>query len=71
MAVIRKEAYYTSCNGVNSIRALIWQDDEKEPVAVIQIAHGLAEHRREPVPSLPADLHRMDGGGALAVFLRL
>ncbi len=44
MAVIRKEAFYTSCNGVNSIRALIWQDDEKETIGVVQIAHGLAEH---------------------------
>ena len=44
MSILRKEAYYTSCNGVNSIRALIWQDDEKDPVGVVQIAHGLAEH---------------------------
>jgi len=44
MAVIRKEAYYTSCNGVNQIRALIWQDDEAAPIGVIQIAHGVCEH---------------------------
>ena len=44
MSIIRKEAYYTSCNGSDKIRALIWQDDEKDPVAVVQIAHGLAEH---------------------------
>ena len=44
MAVIRKEAYYSSSNGVNKIRTLIWQDDEKAPVGVVQIAHGVAEH---------------------------
>ena len=44
MSIIRKEAYYTSCNGINSIRALIWQDDETPPVGVVQIAHGVAEH---------------------------
>ena len=44
MAVIRKEAYFSSSNSVNKIRTLIWQDDEKSPVGVIQIAHGVAEH---------------------------
>lgn len=44
MSVIRKEAYYSSSNGVNKIRALIWQDDEITPIGVIQIAHGVAEH---------------------------
>lgn len=44
MAVIRKEAYFSSSNGVNKIRTLIWQDDEKTPVGVVQIAHGVAEH---------------------------
>lgn len=44
MAVIRKEAYFTSSNGINSIRTLIWQDDEAAPVGVIQIAHGVSEH---------------------------
>ena len=44
MAVIRKEAYYSSSDGQNKIRALIWQDDEKTPAGVIQIAHGVAEH---------------------------
>ena len=44
MAIIRKDAYYTSCNGVNQIHAMIWQNDEMEPVGVLQIAHGIAEH---------------------------
>ncbi len=44
MAVIRKEAYFSSSNGVNKIRTLIWQDDKKTPVGVVQIAHGVAEH---------------------------
>ena len=44
MAIIRKEAYFSSSDGQNKIRTLIWQDDEKTPVGVIQIAHGIAEH---------------------------
>ncbi len=44
MAIVRKEAYFSSSNGVNEIRTLIWQDDEKSPVGVVQIAHGVAEH---------------------------
>ena len=44
MAVIRKEAYYSSANERNMIRTLIWQDDAVETVAVVQIAHGVAEH---------------------------
>lgn len=44
MAVIRKEAYYTSSNGINKVRALIWQDDKAAPIGVIQIAHGVCEH---------------------------
>ncbi len=44
MAIVRKEAYFSSSNGVNKIRTLIWQDDKKAPVGVVQIAHGVAEH---------------------------
>ncbi len=44
MAVIRKEAYYTSSNGINKVRTLIWQDESASPVGVIQIAHGVCEH---------------------------
>lgn len=44
MAIIRKEAYYSSSDGVHKIRTLIWQDSEIEPVGVVQIAHGVAEH---------------------------
>lgn len=44
MAIIRKEAYYTSSNGTNKVRALIWQDDTAAPIGVIQIAHGVCEH---------------------------
>ena len=44
MAIIKKEAYFNSSTGINKIRTLIWQDDEVTPVAVFQIAHGVAEH---------------------------
>ncbi|MGN0527075.1 MAG: alpha/beta fold hydrolase [Acutalibacteraceae bacterium] len=44
MAIIKKEAYFNSSTGVNKIRTLIWQDDDITPVAVLQIAHGVAEH---------------------------
>ncbi len=44
MAIIRKEAYYSSSNLVDNVRALIWQDDTAAPVGVVQIAHGVCEH---------------------------
>lgn len=44
MNIVRKEAFYKSCNGANSIRALIWNDEDAEPRGIIQIAHGLSEH---------------------------
>ena len=39
----REEFYYDSCDGKTKIRALKWKPD-KEPVAVFQIVHGMAEH---------------------------
>jgi len=44
VSVIKKEAYFNSSTGVNKIRTLIWLDDEKEPKAVVQLSHGMAEH---------------------------
>lgn len=44
MAIVKKEAYYKSDNGVNMIRTLIWQDDSVEPVGVVQLVHGVSEH---------------------------
>lgn len=44
MAIIRKDAYFLSSTGVNKIYCRIWQDDEVEPKAVFQIAHGVSEH---------------------------
>ena len=44
MAIIRKDAYFISSTGVNKIHCRIWQDDEKEPKAVFQIAHGVSEY---------------------------
>lgn len=44
MSIIRKEAYYSSSNGISKVRTLIWQDDKSTPIGVIQIAHGVCEH---------------------------
>lgn len=44
MAIIRKEAYFHSTNGKDMSRVLLWLDDEKEPLGVFQIAHGLTDH---------------------------
>lgn len=44
MSVNRKEAYFMSTTGKNKIRCLIWQDDSSFPIAIVQIAHGVAEH---------------------------
>ncbi|MBR5545095.1 MAG: alpha/beta fold hydrolase, partial [Clostridia bacterium] len=44
MALVRKEAYFNSSNGVNKIRTLIWEDDELTPIGIVQLTHGMAEH---------------------------
>lgn len=44
MAIIRKEAYFNSSDGIHKIRTLIWQDDKLTPIGVVQLAHGMAEH---------------------------
>lgn len=44
MAIVKKDAYYLSSTGVNKIHCCIWQDDEAEPKALFQIAHGVSEH---------------------------
>lgn len=44
MALVRKEAYFNSSNGLNKIRTLIWEDDELTPIGIVQLTHGMAEH---------------------------
>ena len=44
MAIIRKEAYYSSNDGMHKVRALIWADEAADPIGVLQIAHGVCEH---------------------------
>lgn len=44
MAIIRKEAYYSSNDGMHKVRALIWADDTASPIGVLQISHGVCEH---------------------------
>lgn len=44
MAITKKEAYYTSSNGFTGIHCCIWADNEKQPKALFQIAHGVSEH---------------------------
>lgn len=44
MAIIKKDAYFESSTGVNNIHCNIWLDEEKEPVGLFQIAHGVSEH---------------------------
>lgn len=44
MALVKKEAYFNSSNGVNKIRTFIWEDDDLTPVGVVQLTHGMAEH---------------------------
>ena len=44
MALVRKEAYFNSSNGLNKIRTFIWEDDELTPIGIVQLTHGMAEH---------------------------
>ncbi len=44
MAIEKREAYFTSSNGINKVRTLIWEEKDREPVGIVQIAHGISEH---------------------------
>lgn len=44
MAIVRKEAYFNSSNGVNRVHTLIWEDDSAAPIGILQLTHGMAEH---------------------------
>lgn len=44
MAIVRKEAYFNSSNGVNKVHTLIWEDPDLTPIGVIQLTHGMSEH---------------------------
>ncbi len=44
MAIEKREAYFTSFNGINKVRTLIWEEKSKKPIGIVQIAHGLSEH---------------------------
>lgn len=44
MAIVKKDAFFNSSTGSNKIHTIIWQDDSKAPVAIVQLAHGLGEH---------------------------
>lgn len=44
MALVKKEAYFNSSNGINKIRTFIWEDDELTHVGIVQLTHGMAEH---------------------------
>lgn len=44
MAVTKKDAYFASSTGIDNIHCCIWQDTEKEPKAIFQIAHGVSEY---------------------------
>lgn len=44
MAIVKKEAYFNSSNGVNRVHTLIWEDDSAAPIGILQLTHGMAEH---------------------------
>lgn len=44
MAIKVTDAFFNSSTGKNKIHTVIWQDDTVTPIAVMQIAHGVAEH---------------------------
>lgn len=44
MAIVKKEAYFNSSNGVNRVHTLIWEDDSATPIGILQLTHGMAEH---------------------------
>ncbi len=46
----KTENYFESSNGINTVKYFVYEPDDKEPEAVIQFVHGMAEHieRYEP-----------------------
>ena len=44
MSIIKKDAYFVSSTGKDNIHCCVWQDDEKEPKGIFQIAHGVSEY---------------------------
>ena len=44
MAVTVTDAFFNSSDGIHKIHTLVWKDDAQEPVGVVQLAHGVAEH---------------------------
>lgn len=44
MSITVTDAFYNSSDSIHKIHAVVWKDDEKAPVGVFQIAHGVAEH---------------------------
>ena len=44
MAVLRKEFSIPSKSGVADVFARCWYPSDEKPKAVVQIAHGMAEH---------------------------
>lgn len=44
MEIKKIEAYYPSSNKENNIHCLLWLPETSEPRAIVQLAHGVAEH---------------------------
>lgn len=42
--IVKSEAYFRSTDGESMIRTLIWKDNDRDPIGVFQIAHGLTDH---------------------------
>lgn len=44
MAIVKTQAFFSSTDNINNIHVLIWQNTDKEPWAMLQIAHGVTDH---------------------------
>ena len=44
MSIIKKDAYFVSSTGKDNIHCCVWQDEEKAPKGIFQIAHGVSEY---------------------------
>ncbi len=42
--MIKKHAYYTSDNKINRIHALLWQEENADPVGIVQIVPSFGDH---------------------------
>ena len=40
----KENIYFESRDGVSKLHAIVWSDETKKPIGILQIIHGMAEY---------------------------